>query len=161
MALRYFKKFHPDTRVVLASNHALQFTTLDGLVGFFATDNPTIQQEFEQMMVEQRYGISEISPEEFTRDYLEPKKNGVTLRPVWRDELTPNLAKVSQSELKARLERAASVVGVDKSDLRRPDASAVVADVPTKDQVKQPVTPVSDKPFEPTVGRKVKRNANP
>lgn len=71
--LKFYKKLRPDTKVALSGNTAVQFTTIDTLTGYYATDNEAVQNEFRNFMEQQKFGISEISAEEFTRDYVEKK----------------------------------------------------------------------------------------
>lgn len=88
MGIRFFKKSSPDTAIVLSNNTTISFTTLDGLVGYFATDKDFVSSQFQQMIEEQRYGLSEISEGEFHRDYVELKKNGtqVKAKQFWKRE---------------------------------------------------------------------------
>ncbi len=76
MSMYFFKKFTPETKVSLADRTQIQFTTLDGLIGYFATKSDDLANQFKGFIQQQRYGMSEISEEEFHRDYVEVKKNG-------------------------------------------------------------------------------------
>ena len=80
MGLRFFKKFSPSTGVVLSNNTKVQFSTLDGVVGYFATDAAYVQDEFARLMSESRYDISEVDAAEFPRDYVEKKKGGSAIQ---------------------------------------------------------------------------------
>ena len=80
MGIRFYKKRSPGTKVALSNGEGIPFTTLDNVIGYFATTAETVQQEFERFMVEGRYDITEIDPAEFTRDYVEKKKGGSDLK---------------------------------------------------------------------------------
>ena len=151
MSLRYFKKMGDSP--VPTSFGPMKFTSIDGgLTAYFATDNPGLHAEFEQCMREQRSAISEISDVEFVRDYLE-KKNSTPPRASnqnWRDELKPGQMKVSELELKERLLKAQSVVGVDKSDIA-PKPVAVPTTAANAEIAKALPTSAD---FKPTVGKR-------
>lgn len=154
MGLRFFKKFSPSTGVVLSNNTKVQFSTLDGVVGYFATDAAYVQDEFARLMSESRYDISEVDAAEFTRDYVEKKKAGQQSRPLWRDELTRGQLMPSASTLKERLDKVASVVAVGKPEVSAP-VSITVTEV-NKDIVKN-LTPIMKTPaavFKPNVGKR-------
>ena len=112
MGIKFYKKRSPGTKVALSNGEGIAFTTLDNVIGYFATTAETVQQEFERFMVEGRYDITEIDAAEFTRDYVEKKKAGQTSRAPWRDELTRSQVMPSVSTLKERLDEAQSVVAV-------------------------------------------------
>lgn len=113
--IRFFKKLSPETIVVLGNNATVKFTTLDMLQGYFATDNIYLQSEFERFMAENRYGITEIPAEEFTRDYIEKKNQGVNLRPVSREQLGSGLRREGHSLVETLGEdRVAAAVGVNR-----------------------------------------------
>lgn len=89
MSFYFFKKFSPENDVVMADQRTkIKFTTLDGLIGYFATDNEDVGAYLKRMITENRYGISEISEEEFHRDYVEIKKKGVVVpsKHLWQRE---------------------------------------------------------------------------
>lgn len=89
MGITFFKKFSPETKVVIAGLANVQFDTLDGIIGYYATDKDQISAGLKQMIEQNRYGMSEISEEEFHRDYAGPKKNGtrrVAPHSLWRRE---------------------------------------------------------------------------
>lgn len=88
MALKFYKKEAPGNKPVLANGIAITFTTLDGVTGYFATQNEYIHQEFERFMRHQEYGITEIAAEEFTRDYVEKKNLPRNSGKPWREEIT-------------------------------------------------------------------------
>lgn len=156
MAMRYFKKLGAYP-VQLSTGGQIKFTSLDhGLTGYFATDQPNLHAEFELCMVEQRSAITEISAEEFTRDYLEVKKNPRGYKQPWREELANNQMRVSESTLKDRLDKAQSVAGVDKSDLAPKPVPVAVAEVNKEIAANLP----QPQDFTPPVGRRKKNNAN-
>lgn len=112
MGIKFYKKRSPGTKVALSNGEGIAFTTLDNVIGYFATTAEPVQQEFERFMVEGRYDITEIDAAEFTRDYVEKKKAGQISRAPWRDELTRSQVMPSVSTLKERLDEAQNVVAV-------------------------------------------------
>lgn len=147
MAIKYYKKLTPETKPVLSNNTRLDFTTLDGLVGYFATDQQYVQAEIERFMAEGRYAISEIEPAEFARDYIEQKKNPnlKPLKPVWREEIGAG----SKAENRTLLHQ----VGAEK-------VAAVVGLVAKPSEEKTIPTPKVETPkedFKPSVGQRKKR----
>jgi hypothetical protein len=123
MSVRFFKKLSPTTKVMLDNGSSVTFSTVDNLLGYFATDQEYPQQQFEKFMREQRYCISEISQEEFTRDYVEKKTPSGTTSPRWREEmlgssLLPRIAGEPVALLGG--ERVQIAVGVKGTDVPRP-----------------------------------------
>lgn len=88
MALKFYKKEAPANKPILTNGIGVQFTTLDNVIGYFATDNAYTQQEFERFMRHQEYGITEITADEFTRDYVEKKNLPRNSGKPWREEIT-------------------------------------------------------------------------
>ncbi len=111
MAIRFFRKMGTSS-VPIPGRRSIAFDTLDQLRGYFATDNPMLCSEFERCMTEGRSGITEIDEATFHREFVEPKKNGVSSKPFWREEIGPNLRMPSGSQLADRLRAAQPVVGV-------------------------------------------------
>lgn len=79
LVMRYFKKFGPHTKVVLPSNRAVLFATVDSLIGFHKTDDPAEAGFYIKCMVEQRYGLSEITGEEYEQEFAEKKRTASPL----------------------------------------------------------------------------------
>jgi hypothetical protein len=124
MAQKFYKKLIPRTKVVLSSGLSVQFKTLDGLTGYRATSDDSEIKDYEKYMVEQRYGLSEISEAEYTRDYTEKKRAvGLTQLPTWNREVvgeTPSRPISPLHVLSPAAVRAA--VGIDgRSDIRMED----------------------------------------
>lgn len=76
--MHFFKKSIPHTDVVMSNHQALKFTTFDSETGYFAANNDFVVGELKKCIEEQRYGVSEISAEEFERDYIQKKSSGLT-----------------------------------------------------------------------------------
>lgn len=115
--IRFFKKLSPETVVVFANGTSAKFTTLDQLEGFFATDNEYIHGEFERLMKENRYGITEIPAEEFHRDYVQKKNLPQPSRPVSREQLGSGLRREGHSLVESLgADRVAAVVGVNRDE---------------------------------------------
>lgn len=136
MSKYFFKKFTPDTMVVLADNTGVTFKTNDGLIGYFHTENDGLAQQLKGMIEQQRYGMSEISEEEFHRDYVDVKKNGKAIpqQKLWQRESlgsggyergTHPAAALKPEDLQARV----AVAGVNGATLEdtAPEGSPVAA----------------------------------
>lgn len=88
--VKYYKKLTPRNPVIFQPGHiTIKFESFDGLIGYYATDSQMIQDYFLRMMREQRYGITEISAEEYQRDFLEKKTSLNPSSPSrWREEMS-------------------------------------------------------------------------
>lgn len=172
--VRFFKKLSPDTPVVISDRQRILFTSIDnGLTGYFATDSPELAAEFERCMREQRSGVSEISAEEFHRDYVEPKKKGIEnpSKPIWREEITGRSLTGSNPISNLGEEAVARAVAVPggTTDIRgkgppRP-VGLSVADDSTTAQVAAaaavPVPPPPKQEFAPKTAKRNKRATDP
>lgn len=135
MPIKYYKKFSPNTKVVItdAGQHfQIEFTTL-GLLGWYATDSEAVQKQLLEHMQMQRYGISEVSAEEFNTEYVEKKRTGqqMSSRPAWREELSKSaghtLDRAGQLG-SAAVARAVAVNGRSDIPLSRREPQITVAD---------------------------------
>lgn len=143
--IRFYKKFSPENKIQLADGRymeAFKVAFPGDVVGYFATNNPSLQGYFEQLMSEGRYAISEISESEFHRDYV--AKKAQPQRPAWREELGRSSAGLSlPQEPATRLaeEGRLSVVGVSGCDQPGKPAGMSVAmtDANTLGAAAQPV----------------------
>lgn len=147
MALRYYKRITQNSpNVTLGNRSVVGFTSLNGVVGYFATDNEYIHQQFEEMTRDKRGGITEIGAEEFVRDYVEkktPENSNHSSKP-WREEIANGqirnsvMSRIGQEDV-----QNAVALG------RQPVPDATIADAP-------PGTPAPKKDFTPPVGRRKK-----
>lgn len=112
MAIRYFKKPTNAPNPSLGNGSSTTFNTLDNLVSYFATDNEYVQQSLLGMMSSGSGGVTEISAEEFVRDYLEPKKNGVQAKPLWREEVGKGVGRGIPVMQQLGAERVQAIAGV-------------------------------------------------
>jgi hypothetical protein len=90
--MKFYRKLNPRTKFYLASTgRHVQFDTLDNQVGYYATDNADVIREIEVAQREQRGGITEITHEEYERDYAQKKRQSPEFRPkqLNREEITP------------------------------------------------------------------------
>lgn len=143
MPIRYFKKLTPQTDVVLSNNARVVFTTLDGLTGYFATGNEFVQGELVRAIQEQRYGLTEISEDDFKAEYLEKKNQTQAHSSSWREEWGSQRSRESRSNPLTRLGAGAvaAAVGVNSTDIPKSCGGHTMADpVPAaKTGVPQPV----------------------
>ena len=131
MAWKYYRKLSPDTKPVLSNGASVKFTTLDNVVGYFATDNEYLHSEFERFNQEQKYGVVEIPQAEYEADYVQKKSGSEPLRKPWREEIGPGASALQQvSQIKQSVSAAVAVSGTDVPQKRAP----VVASTLTKDQ---------------------------
>lgn len=159
---KYFKKHFPQNDVILSNNSRVKFSTKDGLVGYFETDNQFIQEEFVKCMAEQRYGISEITNAEYTSEYLEKKTPVATPSGSWREEWGQgrNLASPSTpvSRLGADAVAAAVAVADGVTDVPKSRGGAVMEDPKTAPAVDQPASATASREnFRPPTGKRPKR----
>lgn len=153
MAMKFYKKMQPTTDVVLANNTGVKFTTLDHLLGWFATDSEYVQNEFARLMAENRYGMSEVTWEEFEREYVKKKKSG-TLRPPSREEFSGMRRQGSnlvETLGVAAVERAVAVNTTKEAPVTMADASPPTGPL-------QPLSAATPEgAFKPPVGRRNRR----
>lgn len=161
MPVRYFAKLTPATNVPLSNGGAVKFSTVDGLRGFFQTDNQYFIDEFLRCMRENRSCITEITQAEYESEYLEKKSQGISLKPIWREEM--HKGSPTDDGLLGRLgvQRVQAVVGVSKGPPAKialtvesppPDSPAPTNGVPRPGEPKQP--------FDVKVGKR-KKATNP
>lgn len=145
MPTKFYRKLSPETKPVLANKATVAFKTNDHITGYFATDNEYVQAEFVRFATLQRYGITEISEEEYKADYVEKKNYSEPLRKNWREEIGPGASALQQvSQLKGRQNVVVAVNGTDVPFRQQP----VVAAQPTKEQVAA-ANPTAEE-FKPT-----------
>ena len=135
--MKCYKKFSPEIPIWLSNGAKVVFSTIDHRVGYFATQNPFIHGEFEQMMSEGRGGITEITQEEFNRDFVEKKKalGGQQLNRPWREQLNPRGGMSSDTDTRIVPQRDAAVVVASPPPPNDPTSPAAQV-VP-----RQPVSP--------------------
>lgn len=174
---RFFKKFGDNFKFVFSDQrNCVIFTTLDGLVGYFATNSVQVQAELDQAIKDQRSAIEEIKAEEFHRDYVQkktetPPLNGRRSNQSWREEMagTSRLARGPLERLGA--DGVAAVVGVNgKSDIAEEavhvapaqreaigTGGRVIQDTHTRPEA--PVKPLKE--FKPNLSKKGKPPTQP
>jgi hypothetical protein len=148
--MRFFKKFSPENHPVMANGSKIQFDTIDGIIAYHASLNPDVIAELERFMREQRYGLTEITAEEFVRDYRDAKKNSGEEKFLgnWREEMGKGKSTLTSPIQRLGVERVNAVVGLDETKKPAP-VPATVADAPKADPPKPE--------FKPTVGKRVKK----
>ena len=150
MAIKFYRKMEPKTNVVLGNNVQIKFTTLDHLLGYYATDQEYVQKELERFMSEGRYAISEIPEKDFHEEYVKKKSLG-TLPPPSREEYSGIRRQGSNLVETLGVERVRSVVGIKTVPI-------TVEDVPTDNKPIQPLSAATpESAFKPSVGKRVKR----
>lgn len=158
MSVRYFKKLSPANQPTLSNGTRVEFASLDGVTAYFATTSETVVAEFERFQREQRYGITEISFEEFNSDYLEKKNHSVSQvsRPLWREEFGRS-SNQSQTSLPPAIGRNVAVNGVTDipAHLRHVTQSANVGTIP--DTTTPSVTQEKPATFDPKPSKRPAR----
>jgi hypothetical protein len=162
---KYFKKHFPQNDVILSNGARVKFSTNNGLVGYFATDNAFLQEEFVKCMAEQRYGISEIEEKEYKAEYLEKKTPPAEAQGgSWREEWGKgrNLASRSTpvSRLGAEAVAAAVAVADGVTDVPKSRGGAVMEDPKIAPAVpfKTGAATTSRESFKPPTGKRPKAN---
>lgn len=158
MGISFFKKFTPETDVIIPGKARVKFETLDGILGYHETDNDDIANSLRQFIQEQRYGLSQISEEEFHKDYVEPKKKGkrrIAPQAHWTREAlggsgyesgTHPVAVLSPEEVAKK----AAVVS------RAPDCGTTMEDAPPEGVGESPSPAKTPPAPAPTVGQRKK-----
>lgn len=149
-ATRFFKKQSPATAVVVPGGAKVQFKSLNGVTGYYATNEPGLPAAFEQFMREGRYAITEISFQEFAADYLVKKNSGTPPARPWREEVSPSTFR--QAIQPAAVPSAAPVVAVAANP--PPPVGMAVADLPPP-----PATSPTPPDFRPPTGRRPRKKA--
>ena len=148
--IRYFKKLEPNTKVILANNVSIQFSTIDGLTGYFATQEEYVQTEFARFIREGRYGIVEISEKAHIEEYPKKKVTAPPLKPAYREEIGSGL-RVIGSDILNRPGAAAAAVAVETQPKTPPLQGGAALAIPIG----------TEKPaeFKPTVGRRIQKKS--
>lgn len=158
MGIKFYRRSHPTSKLFLDDGAEVRFTSLDGnITGYFATDVESVQNGLATMIREGRGGVTEIDDVTFNRDYIEKKKLGQPLPPLWRDELVNSQMRRSASDLKARLDAVAPSVAV----VNQGPPAAVAQTVAEVNQTIAAALPAAPKPFNPPVGTRKPRKTQP
>lgn len=153
MAAKFYRKLSPDTKPVLGNGATVRFSTNDGVIGFFSTDNEYIQAEFARFASEQRYGITEVDRATYEAEYVQKKTDFLPSSLHLREEIGAGMSGLRQiSEIKRQ--NAVAAVVVEGSDIKR--RAPVVAQQATPEIVAGAQPKVQE--FKPKVG---KRGAKP
>lgn len=147
--IRFFKKHGPQFRVTLSNGSALDFTSLDSMLGYFATEVPYIHDEFAKFAAERRYGIAEISEGEFHADYVQKKSRSPALGRIWREEV--GVGAIRGTTLLAQLgtEHVGKVAAVDTKTNGGLEGTKLETAPVVAEAVKQE--------FKPAVGKRRKK----
>lgn len=160
MSVRYFRKLTPNTKVLLPDNSYLKFDTVDGLVGFFATDAENLHKHFEECMKRQQYCISEISQKEFMEEYVAKKKTVPTLKPTWREEVSKGSHSIRGPIADFGVDHVSRVVGLSGASDVKPKAAVALA-LEDGPQAVAAVTGKTEPPpkpeFTPRTGRRTRK----
>jgi hypothetical protein len=146
MGIRFFKKTSPETQPVFGNNTKADFKSLDGLIAYYATDQPYPQQELERFMTEGRYGITEITWEEFDAEYVQKKRdpNFQPLKTPWREEIGSGGKAVNRTILaQVGAEKVSQAVGLASPNAPKDTLSTV-----------PPVAPNKPEEHKPNIGRR-------
>ena len=144
---------------MLGNGSRCTFGTVDNVIAWFATDNPYIHGEFERLMSESRYGLTEVTQEEFHREFVEKKKalNGRPLNPRWREEVGTN--KVLQDTVLASVNsRATDHAAAGDPSLSTPNPNFTPQPVPVQASEERPATGEAPQTeFKPATGKRKPR----
>lgn len=157
MAQRFYKKHVPANAVILSNGIAVKFSTNDNLLGYFATDNEGVQAEFAAFQQQQRYGIIEITEEEYRAEYVEKKNLSTASAPVWREEWgrgASRSARQATSIPESDLDRAVAVRGLNDANINRGDRNNGGASGPTIPNARDTAAKQQKEEFKPATGRR-------
>lgn len=152
MSIKFYRKQPAPGSVTLANGQSIPFTTLDHRTGYFATDSQYVQTEFERLMKENRGGITEVSAEDFTREYIEKKSQSPLIRSPWREEI--GAGAVRGSTLIGQLAATAAGNAVVAAANGEPAAVTAPTPAPAETAVNPPVPAPKADDFKPTVGKR-------
>lgn len=132
MAMRFFRQLAPAIPVVLSNGRAVRFKSADGVRFYQAINEDAVSKEFEDFMAQQRYGLTEVTAEEFQTEFVQKKTTPGSYRPPWREEFGAGaVVKATQlSQAVSQSGSAAAAVAVEKSDITRFDDHAMEATLP-------------------------------
>lgn len=152
MAIKYYSKLAPQNPIILPNNQKVTFSTVDGTRGWFATQQESLQQVFADLMRQGEYGLTEVTAEAFTAEYLEKKRAGIS--PPGREEFTASGA----ARLIDHAQRSASaaVQAAVHEPPRGPVAQPAAISAPEAVPAHAPLKP----DFQPTVGQRRTRRAS-
>lgn len=149
--MRYFKKASPRTKVVLPGMGGIEFESFDNFTGYFKTGNEAIIEHFLDCMRKNRYGISEVSAEEY-EEWAKKKASSSPLKPLWREEM-------GQSGVTGRAANAAETVVAKAAGAEVPTVNrqayaaapqAAVVEVAPPGTARAPIKPE----FKPPTGKR-------
>lgn len=150
MAIKYYSKLAPQNPIILPNGQKVVFSTVDGTRGWFATQQEALHQVFADLMRQGEYGLSEVTAETFSAEYLEKKRVGIS--PPGREEFTPsNAARLIDHA--QRSASAAAQAAVHEAPRVSPTVEPATIAAPTTPTAQAPVRPN----FEPEVGRRKSR----
>lgn len=159
MSIAYFKKFSPTTPVILPGNVRVDFTSLNSVIGYYATDQEDAIAFLKRCIEEQRYGLSEISETEFFTDYVEKKKQGAKpLVALKREQIGGNGYEPGNNPVSDESVRLA--LSVEKTDVPtacREGCGLTMDDRPVGSVA--PNKPKAPEPKKPNVGQRKKTAA--
>lgn len=167
MAIKYYRKLSPGNPVLLENllpgtdqpHVSISFTTNDGLVGYYATAEQSVQDRFLAFMKAQRYGITEISEKEFQEDYVQKKTNSVQSSMKWREEMSGRSVRPTGYDPVVHLGSAKvqAAVGVKTTDAHHGPRIAMENQPPPSEApaaTGTPTGPTPQKPFIANVGKR-------
>ena len=147
---KFYRKLVPQTPVTLSNGSRINFDSIDGgMTGFYSTEDDYLQAELRGHMEGQRFGITEITGQEYEDQYRLKKNSGEILRQdLRREEFGAHLPPTSP--LRAfHPDVVAAAVGVNTSDVRMETTTPPYAQaVKPPDQL--------DEKQKPNVGRRPK-----
>lgn len=158
MSNRYFKKHMSrhaaSDKVQTPNGHTVEFSSIDGLVGYWGGPYEPIHAGLVQMINEQRGGVSEIPEKEYMEEYAEKKKAGVRLRPFWREELAKHVTgNTPLQQLGVEHVQAVVAMGADNP---APAACQVTVSEPPPSSSPQARAGQPPAPFVPRTGKRGK-----
>ena len=153
-APKFYRKPSPVDPVILSNGSRVLLKSADYQTGYLATDNDFIQKEFDALISQQRFGLSEISYDEYNESYLK-KKTGQPLKKPCREEITSS--GIRANPLTQALAAGKPAAAEDKNAVVLKDCRTTIPiameELPAsaKTEVEAPTPPES---FRPNLGRR-------
>jgi hypothetical protein len=162
MATKFYKKFEPNLGVSVNGTSVIKFITLDGIIGYFSTNDENLQNIFRQHIEGNRFGLSEISWTDFDGEYLKKKATAPPLKKPWREELSNQGQKLASTTSPTGDVASVAVVSEPPKPVQQQICGQMMAPegdgsgVPSPEAVKAvaDVAAALNVPFNPPVGKR-------
>lgn len=159
MATKFYKKFSPDLGVNIGGTQVVKFPTLDGIIGYYATQDANLQNAFAAQINAGKFGLSEITWAEYEANWVKKKAMASPLKRPWRDELSNQGSRIA-STINPDQKDAVAVVSSNGNGHQDCGRMATMVDGEPSAEAVKAVAAVAEAlkvPFAPPVGKREPR----